>query len=509
MLRHAICSLAICSSLFASSPSSPSVVVDGDLVYVYTYGSGELMETKTTYDRGYLFSEEHFEYDGCGDVPFYSYSDDALSLVTRTDWLEDARTLTERVSEYYVEDGVEKFIKTTTTQYNTFDDPISITTSYGDGTLSSFEHSEWDHGRLISKESSEGLYNYAYDDLGRLIREEQPGGILIEWGYDDTVERVKRTENGLSSHWEYDIDTGAISYYSDFLGRAYFYDSNEEGDIVRVVYPPIRTEDGWICPEYSCKRDELGRVGEETDAMGRVWRLEYDDQDQVVAAYYDDHSVGYERDGFGRILTERHFSSDGDLLFEEEYTYSGRLCTSGKGSVYTYDAQGRPIKEETAQGVKTMAYDPRGLRISECTDERCTFWEYDNCERVVMASIQLSDGTPLRTWHIEYDDAGRMVRRTFEDEGCRHESYFDCWGRIAQDIDQDGRITTIEYDDGYQFEGQPACRKVVAGSDGSITTSTFDGDQRLLREEVRDASGTLKSKKDLFYDLDGQLAKSC
>jgi YD repeat-containing protein len=183
-----------------------------------------------------------------------------------------------------------------------------------------------------------------------------------------------------------------------------------------------------------------------------------------------------------------------------EYDLQGNLIAStnalGHQSIVTsYDANGRPLTIEDANGLlTTLAYDARGRLVSRDVGGQITLLDYDGVGNVTKTT--LPDGSYLMS---EYDGAQRLValednlgnrteftldamgNRTAEairDDGGSvtrtRGRVFDLLNRLIQETGGAGQLTDIEYD----LQGN-----VTALVDGNNKRSTnaYDGLNRLAK----------------------------
>jgi YD repeat-containing protein len=211
-------------------------------------------------------------------------------------------------------------------------------------------------GRVIRRKGPDGLdVRYTYDKLGRLSAMEDSQGARFGFTYDDFGRLVKRiASNGTVAQYEYD-DAGRVSAvtHSDangkpFVARRYRYDadgnrvevSDEEGRVFRLRYDP----DGQLVAESTPGRRSEYMFG----PAGNRKRM------QSGSA-----AVDYRYDSRGRLVQA------GDVTYE--YDADGQLAARGDGSGttrYRFDAEGNLIRAELPSG-KTVSYGygPFGERL--------------------------------------------------------------------------------------------------------------------------------------------------
>jgi len=214
-------------------------------------------------------------------------------------------------------------------------------------------------------------------------------------------------------------------------------------------------------------KDELGRTSQvEKDAFGReVTRLQYLNGDAVdTALFYDT---------VGNLIRVRDPNSN---VWENRYDSLGRRTFTddpdlGKWT-YIYDDAGQLSSQTDAKGqVTSFIYDAAGRQLSKTTDlgganQDITTSTYDEARSGYHNVGQLTTLTNAHaTIRMDYDQAGRIVRKEYVVDGTSYVFSFD--------YDHRGNIIATIYPDGstsgthlYNEEG---LLKSLAGAVNNVT----------------------------------------
>jgi len=209
--------------------------------------------------------------------------------------------------------------------------------------------------------------NSYYDDMGRVIRAEQPG----------TEGQVKTTET------EYN---GLTTVSINSKGQRKTTITNALGKIVKVQEPLGATID--------YQYDALGNLLKTTDSAGNIVSLSYDNLGRKTGM--SDPDMGdwtYSYNAFGELVSQ----------------------TDAKNQTVTmeYDILGRMVRRTEPEGVSTWQYDTavKGIgKLAEVTGPngyRKTF-QYDNLGRLIEATTE-ADNRVL-TLATEYDQFSRVTK---------------------------------------------------------------------------------------------------
>ncbi len=346
------------------------------------------------------------------------------------------------------------------------------------------------HGLLtITDPTGKQPLRNEYDDTGRLVRQIDAFGKVVNYGHDLNTRQEVVTDRD---------------------GKTVVYEYNARGQVVRIT-----SAAGVITRTYNSRDNLLS----ETDAEGRTTTFTYDDQDnRLTEADALGNTTRYSYDPKGQPLTITNakggvttytYDAKGNVTSTKDplgntitSTYNTRglplTDTDQLGNIitYEYDTAGNQTKRIDPLGnATTMTYDANNNKLSETltrvvngvTQSLTTTYQYDHSGRITRVTFpdgtateavynslgKLSSTTDQRSRRTEYvyDDMGRLTRTTFPDNTTELQS-FDGEGRRITFVDRAGRTTRTEYDNA----GRPV--KIIF-PDGSNTTKTYDGAGRV------------------------------
>lgn len=274
-------------------------------------------------------------------------------------------------------------------------------------------------GRLLSVRNPAGeLYEFHYDEAGRIRREVGFDGRTIEVEYDLAGHRVATT-NGNGER---------IQYRRDALGRL-LAQILPDGTSTEFSYDPmgamLTASNDQIA--VSMERDSLGRIVAERQG-DRVIRRSYDALGRVASVDADaGPHVSYKRDSVGDLLS---IAVDGTTYWSFERDASGREAErrlpGGHRLAQTYLAAGQLSSQRLF------------LSSGETRRQR----DYDYAGPVPIASTD-RPGTAVT---YEYDDAERLIAQ--HSTSGPHESFrYDAHGRLAE-LHHDGTVEALSYGSG-------------------------------------------------------------
>lgn len=276
-----------------------------------------------------------------------------------------------------------------------------------DGVMeNTYAYDAW--GNCVRKTDEKGCNTYyAYDLIGRLIRELAPVGEdpadgkyrMTSYAYDGNGNRVKEVRHGGT----YDAD-GELLLPGEDLALDFVYDARDR---------LIRVEDG-LGARISYRYDARGnRTGEE-----QVIRSGEGAGGRAVLK-----KIRYTYDNAGRLIKKSEILDNG--LPETD----GRIFATAVTG-YCYDANGNRISITT----------PEGYRISR---------SYDDRNRLTKERVEDRANGIDRTTHVTYDRAGNItsVRQTGKEGQAREITYgYDLKDRLIHAGELEGPVFELSYD---------------------------------------------------------------
>jgi RHS repeat-associated protein len=412
--------------------------------------------------------------------------------------------------------------RTTRHTYDAHDNPTG--TELPDGTRLSVEYDG--PGRPVRITDAVGAtWSARYDARGNVVAVTDPRGGVSEFGYDTA---------------------GRLTSTTDMLGNRRTYQPNSAGQPVMVVGP--------TGAESRFTYDAFGRVRTATDELGGVTEHRWDTEGQLVEVRLADGATEeWSYDGEGNVVGHRD-AGGGRTVFEtapfdriaartgpdgERFTFAYdtelRLTsvTSGAGLTwrYSYDAAGRPIREEDFNGrVISYVYDAAGQIIERVNGAGETIrLEYDAAGSVTRQR------TPTGDTRFSYDPAGLLIRATSADadlvierdplghvvaETCNGRtvsSGYDLAGRRISRTTPSGVTSTWTYDDegrpltldtsgrslafGHDAAGRESARRIGDGL--ALLTQSWDSAHRLIAQTLTARGGETLQSRGYAYRSDG------
>ena len=384
-------------------------VIEGDLETRYTYHKSAVKVTSILQlDRGAIARRKFFLYDQHLFL-LACIEDDGTTFE-----VDDLTDVTQRTFERYTNRMEAPYIGLPSRVEKSYLDLASVSEKL----LHAEERIYGLHAKIITTkiydEKNQFLYaiNYTRDEKGKIISETNPIGQVARYEYDGCQNKIRErhfdgtTETELiyddagrnissilkTSDGSY-LETYAYNHQSkikekiDALGQKTEYHYNLLGQLAEERSPPVEHASGGISSDVQTWRYDLfGCVTSITSPSNEKTRivsstaakpLEVSHPNGAHESYFydlrarlvrhiqpDSTEVHYEYDGFSRPLYKKTISSTGELLTEEEWTYSGFHLLSHKAPTgvvteYGYDGAGRKIYEalEASDLVKEYEYD--------------------------------------------------------------------------------------------------------------------------------------------------------
>lgn len=302
--------------------------------------------------------------------------------------------------------------------------------------------------------------SFAYDGMGRTIRETAPDGSVVATQYSGLTET---TTNG--------------------KGQRRIRQKDPQGQLVKVTDA--------LGGEIAYRYDPFGQITETTDARGYVTSIAYDLRGRKLSL--EDPSVGrsdYIHNALGELVTQ---TSD---------------ATPGVSRQMTYDALGRMISRREGSEVTTWTYDacPNGKgKVCSVTGPSPDYshgFSYDTAGRVVTETTRI-DGVDY-TLVTSYDSVGRVDSITYPSGyAIKHE--YNTRGYLVG-IREVASGTLVYSVTAQSADGQ-VLREVLGN--GMVTAKTIDPKTTHVTGIVTGTSGAPTSVQNasFAYDVLGNLTK--
>ncbi|HEY1137594.1 MAG TPA: polymorphic toxin-type HINT domain-containing protein [Xanthomonadaceae bacterium] len=373
-----------------------------------------------------------------------------------------------------------------------------------------------DHGNVSKLTDGEGHdWLYEYNALGQITKVTDPNLHVSTFEYDASGNVLKTTDaNNHSYTYTYDKTDRPLTVTDprSKIGRMSY---DEAGRLQRLVDPTGGTT--------QLQYDKANQLVSMTDAEGIGGQLFYDNfgrkrrfvdgmGNQISTDYADPDGVDrgstlptkVTMPGVTRLvyrnargwLTQASVTG-GDQTITQRYEYDVRgavrefVGTTGKRSLVTYDALGRPVTQtDPEQNLTRLDYDHRD-NVVRVTDARTnsTTMVYDRRNKL------LSETNPLNlTTRYEYDPAGRLTK-LIRPSGVSITLVYDDGGRVLQRIARraDG---TVEGTD--EFDWDPS-GNMTAWSNAEASAVLAYDDNNLLLSEAVTRSGVTLTRSYTYY----------
>lgn len=339
--------------------------------------------------------------------------------------------------------------------------------------------------------------------------------------------------------------TGDLASMTDAAGRVTTFD-----DYFRGLPQATTRPDGSV---VALGVNASGTVAAQTDGRGFTTQVHYDGLNRPVwvqPAAYAPSTIEYPdprqerltrggmtealyRDGFGRlvrratevdgrtIVVDYRYDAVGRRTFESHPYYADEPETAGQGTRWEYDALGRTVAVEHADGTRRR-YDYRPGNIVATIDEDdhetveyfASYGDPDqrylvgrvspeNVATVIernrlgqmLAVVQEYQGENLGRWRrFEYDDAHRMVRRFDPEVGWTDFEYDPAGNLVREQIEGQAAV---------QHEYDVRDRRIHTDyGDGEETSWTYDAESNLV--SIVGAAATQTREYDAVGNVVGQ-----
>ena len=273
---------------------------------------------------------------------------------------------------------------------------------YHDGTTVQFFYNN--DGQVKKVISPLGERKYAYDNLGRLIREDKEDSQFIAYKYDSYGDLTGiEYSGGHSVSYEYDrygrpsniiSEAGNFKYEYDNWGRKtgllypngarakYYYDEQNRINKIEQI-----AKDGQIA-RFEYVFDAVGNVLNMTQNGNMIWEYSYDNLYRIKSeALREKYTMEYDYDSFGNrihqnrdgAITEYKYDENDRLLeektpeaiFQYGYDQNGNIISKSGGNVslsYEWNYDNKPVRVvKNGQEIGKVVYDFSGNRIKEIT----------------------------------------------------------------------------------------------------------------------------------------------
>ncbi|MFC8435396.1 LamG-like jellyroll fold domain-containing protein, partial [Streptomyces sp. NPDC057253] len=325
-------------------------------------------------------------------------------------------------------------------------------------------------GDVLSETDAKGETDYAYDQLGDLVKQTNPAISVsgnatrgtVTSSYDLAGNRLTETSPyGAVTHHTYDDlgrSSGTWAYVYTSAGAQTKQETDSTYNSAGLVAQTASVSG--VTAKYTY--DALGRTHTVADTTGDTTTYTYDLRGDVTKTLLPDQTAqtaGY--DAAGRRTATANLDSAGTVLSSTSATYTddGLLKTATDArhhtTNYAYDALGDLTQQtepasDTASITTKFGYDAAGHRTSYTDGNGATMYYTYNA-----LGLPASKEVPAVAGHTS--DADRTTGYTYDERG-----------RLVTQTDPGGVTTTNTYDALDDLTGQSA-----TGADAPTATRTF------------------------------------
>jgi RHS repeat-associated protein len=479
-------------------------------------------------DIDLLGRETRYVYDKVGRMIELIHPD-----LTPNNWTDNARTKTEYYTDGLVKASIDELGHRTEFRYDSLGRQIAVIaadTTPNDLTDNPTTKYVYDKsGQQTTMTDALGhTTSYEYDKLGRMSKTIFDDKTFITQEYDDLGRRVAAIDqNGKRSEYRYD-DLGRLTGVRNALLDWTTYAYNELGQMVsmtdaelhttRYEYDQLGRRSATILPlsqRSSMTYDSIGNLKTTTDFNGKTITFNYDEQNRLTEKLFQDGSkvlYAYTRNNLQDTVTFRDSAGLVTSFYDYDYDVRDRL-TKRTDSIdgvarsidYGYDIASNRTAVTTASGTTTYFYDERNrLDLVKLNGSLQADYDYDAASRLTQTTFgngtrenrtydtlnrlttletkRLGDNVQLSKYVYTLDKVGNRKSVTEAQNGQTRSigySYDDLYrltGESIVDATNGNRTSTYVYDK----VGNRQTKTV----NGTTTTYSYDGNDRLLNEKV-------------------------
>ncbi|MEO3943956.1 RHS repeat-associated core domain-containing protein [Gorillibacterium sp. CAU 1737] len=288
---------------------------------------------------------------------------------------------------------------------------------------------------------------YAYDALGRVVREEDALGNSKRYVYDAAGRVTKVTEpSGSEFSYEYDR-VGNKTSMKDGRGKLTQYEYGSFG-LLRKVTDAANTSEQYTYDLAMNRQVMTDRLGHHTVSVydarnllletrvtetGDQIQYDYDQVGNRVKMTDESGTRTYAWNPLNQLLNvQQDGKSEVDYTYDEVGNIQSVTDRLGNKTVYAYDMSNRMVEVTYGDASVRYAYDKNGNRttVTHSGGVKEQF-RFDKNNRLTVLTNQRPDGSVISSYTYTYDANGRQSSRK------------DDYGTTTYTYDEDGRITRV------------------------------------------------------------------
>ncbi len=268
----------------------------------------------------------------------------------------------------------------------------------GSGTARTVKFEYDPDGFLVKREDPTGTTKYTIDQLDRITKEELPGSLKNEYGYDEASNMTSFIDGGGTTKYKYNNLNELESMLEPGASTETRFAYNNDHRLTKITYPSGAIENYKLEPAtgrpetitaegvtgttvptltYSYKQgeDDTGLIQKLTESTGNSTTYAYNKLEQLIEATTKGTTIkshyAYTLDGAGNRLSQQasttaetggtttYFTNNAANELECRQTVSGACNTSDELSAYSDDAAGEEteIAPKSETGGAAFAYD--------------------------------------------------------------------------------------------------------------------------------------------------------
>ena len=292
-------------------------------------------------------------------------------------------------------------------------------------------------GQRISETETTGnltlTHNYEYDDRGRLMRETNPGGNVIEYTYSLDGHSKTVSDNGRQTTYTYDAVGNLLEVQSPLSSSlAHTYSSNggikqtvTDGATWTVSYDECGNRISMTDPDAGTTTyayDALGRERERIDGRGVVFLTNYDYLGRVTSMTAGNETTTYTYGTGGN--GQMRLTSESNGCWTKSYTYDryGRVNNEtmtkigdsySRSMTYRYNASGLLSGKDYPDGKSVeYAYDAYGNCTTVNFEENKLLWRLTgNTGKTATSTLALFNSSTPYVRTTQLDNVGNLQSR--------------------------------------------------------------------------------------------------